>query len=476
MSLPFTTFPRAFFALILGLLLAQNPLAAQLNTHVQVDKITVVGNVKTRTGWVVRELEFAPGDSLPIEKMAEIFDRNSLRLMNTGLFNWAKFNLRNWRENNCVDVEITVEESHFWWPIPVFELADRNFNVWWRDFHRDIRRVNFGMNFYHFNLTGRADEATITAQLGYTEKAELLYSLPGINKKKTLGVDFGLLYTRQHEVNFGTRDSRPAFLFDPDNFMLKRFRVSLGLSWRPRLNTWYKFALERHENLISDTLAKDLNPDFFLHGTKSQIHWSAVSTFTRDRRDIRPYPLHGWLGQLELRQNGLFPGDDLHLTRITGELDKYVSFSKKWSFEAIGIARVSLPRRKVPFFNNQALGYFNNFVRGYDYYVADGLDFYLLRTGLHFNLLDKSVNLGKAMLMKEYRLLPVKAYLSLNNDLGYSTDPFYAADNPLSNRLLHGHGIGLDLVIYYTRVLQFEYTFNHLGEGGFYLRFKLDTN
>ena len=46
--------------------------------------------------------------------------------------------------------------------------------------------------------------------------------------------------------------------------------------------------------------------------------------------------------------------------------------------------------------------------------------------------------------------------------------------NALSNRLLWGGGIGLDIVLYYDKVIQIEYSFNDLMENGYFLHLNLN--
>jgi hypothetical protein len=65
--------------------------------------------------------------------------------------------------------------------------------------------------------------------------------------------------------------------------------------------------------------------------------------------------------------------------------------------------------------------------------------------------------------------MPVKLYLTFHNELGYVNNPFYRQGNSLSNELLWSAGLGLDLVIYYDKVFNFEVSRNHLNEFGFYL-------
>ena len=66
--------------------------------------------------------------------------------------------------------------------------------------------------------------------------------------------------------------------------------------------------------------------------------------------------------------------------------------------------------------------------------------------------------------------MPMKIYLSLHNDMGYvNYTQFENSQNELGNTLLWGGGLGLNFVVYYNKVIQLEYSFNHLGQGGFYI-------
>ena len=62
-------------------------------------------------------------------------------------------------------------------------------------------------------------------------------------------------------------------------------------------------------------------------------------------------------------------------------------------------------------------------------------------------------------------------YLNLYADMGYSIDNRDITTNPLANQYLMGYGIGLDFVTYYDFVVRFEYSFNILGESGFFIHF-----
>jgi len=62
-------------------------------------------------------------------------------------------------------------------------------------------------------------------------------------------------------------------------------------------------------------------------------------------------------------------------------------------------------------------------------------------------------------------------YLNVFADFGYVSDNRNINTNPLSNQLLPGYGVGLDFVTYYDFVLRVEYSFNKMGESGFFISF-----
>ncbi|MEO6758968.1 MAG: outer membrane protein assembly factor, partial [Saprospiraceae bacterium] len=125
---------------------------------------------------MLRELEFAQGDSLQDENLPFILSRNQLRLMNTGLFTSADIQPDSVLTTpGHLHLKIIIVETWYIYPVPLFELADRNFNVWWREFHHSLRRVNYGLDLSYLNLTGHADALKVKGQFGYNNKYELSY-------------------------------------------------------------------------------------------------------------------------------------------------------------------------------------------------------------------------------------------------------------------------------------------------------------
>ncbi|MFN0214020.1 MAG: BamA/TamA family outer membrane protein [Saprospiraceae bacterium] len=462
------------FKILILLFFAPTLLVAQTEglpeSYVLIEKVKVEGNKKTKEGTIIRELEFAVGDSLPAAGLPVVLERNRLRLMNLGIFTEASISVANWTGGGRVSLLIKVSEGWYIFPVPILSLSDRNFNVWWNEFNRSFKRVNYGIDWSQLNLTGRADALKVITQFGFTNRYELAYRSPGLNRNRTLGLESSLSYSRAHELSYKTTNNKLQFLRVREAWQIEQIVASITLVSRPKLFKSQSFTLEYRNNQVSDTVAQVLNPDYYLNSKTRQHHFSAVYSLWFDYRDIRPYPLKGWRAGIEVRKNGLLPTDDLQIFRAFAEWDQYISFNKWLSLELVGKLRTSLPRSKPPQTNNQALGYGGNLVRGYDYYVIDGLDFALLRTSWHFQVFESTFHLGRFVPIKAYRKMPVKIYFALNNDLGWANDPYYAPTNPLSNKLLFGYGPGLDFVLYYDKSIRCEWTWNDLGEAGFFLR------
>jgi outer membrane protein assembly factor BamA len=436
----------------------------------KIESIQITGNKKTKAATILRELEFGVGDSLLQADLYPALARNRLRVLNLSIFARAEIMVADTSAEGSISLVIQVTESWYIIPVPLFSLADRNFNVWWDEFNHSFKRVNYGIDWTQLNLTGRADALKAKAQFGYTNRYELQYRSPSLNRARTLGFETSIAYSRAHEISYNTVGNKLLFLKIPEKWLIEQLFISGTITSRPKYFTTQSLTLEYRDNRIDDTIARNFNPDYYLGGALRQRHTSAIYGITIDHRDARPYPLRGWRAIAELRWNGLLPSDDLHVGRLYGQFDQYFPVKKWLSFEAILRGRFSYPRRKIPWSNNQGLGYGGSFVRGFEYYVVDGLDYGVLRTAAHIQVFSKQFNLGKYIPFKAYRIVPIKIYLSLNADVGWANDPHYSAENPLANRALFGYGPGIDVVAWFDKTIRAEWSWNDLGESGFFLR------
>ena len=138
--------------------------------------------------------------------------RSEELLLNTGLFTLAKININNWdTEKNQISITIELREMWYLYPFYIFELADRNFNVWWEEQERSLKRINYGGRLTWLNLTGRRDLLKATVQFGYTKKFELSYNRPMLGKSRNLGGFTEIHYSNRKEIAYITEESKLLF-------------------------------------------------------------------------------------------------------------------------------------------------------------------------------------------------------------------------------------------------------------------------
>lgn len=444
--------------------------------HVVVRKIIIEGNKKTRSDVILREITFGVGDSISKATLSDALTESELLLLNTGLFVEVKILFKNWvGSTDEVDLQILVKETLYIYPIPIFELADRNFNVWWVDQKRSLERVNYGVAFAHTNLTGNRDKLELVSKFGYTRNFSLKYDMPYLTKNKKFGGIFDVAYFQNKEVNYLTEENKQVFYREENNFVYQRFRGKLGISFRPRLRGLHEFEFRYHQNKLASAIATDLNPGFFLEGRDFQRFFALQYRYSYDGRNIRYYPLSGFYFSAQLEKAGLGIMNDRNALTLNLRYDKYFKFSKKWSTSIQTRAKLSIIREQQPYNDNRAIGFDRNDINGYELYIVDGLDLGIIRTSLRYLLLNKAVNFGKLMPIEAFKYMPLKVYFAVNNDFGIANDPFFQTRNSFSNRLLWGRGIGLDLILFYDKVISLEYSWNHLNERGFFVHLNLNV-
>ena len=448
-------------------------LSAQ-NDYVVVNSIKIEGNKHTKEHIILREMDFTVGDTIPLEVLQERLKTNQNYILNTGLFVFMDMNISKWDyDNSRIDLFLKVQEAWYIYPFPIFELADRNFNVWWREQNRSFKRVNYGIRFVHLNTTGHKDPLKLQFHLGYTQKLELVYNFPAFNKKQTFGVIGEFFYARNKEIAYKTIGDKLAFERREEEFPLQRFRSGVNFFYRPKIRSVFYGKLEYQKNTISDYVISELNPNYFLNGeTAQQLLYLRVE-YAYENRDIKPYPLRGHFFSAILEKEGLGIFKDRDGLYLTSTFGQYFSLNSRWSTETIFKTKLALIRKEQPYNNYWSLGYLEDVLSGYEFYVIDGLDYFYAKTAVRFQLFSGRMNWGKYMPISAFREMPVKFYFVLNNDFGYVNSTQFNDANNLGNQVLWGSGIGLNIVLFYDKVIRIEYSMNHLLEKGLYLHYNL---
>ena len=437
------------------------------NDNLIVKDIQVIGNKKTKTNIVLRELNFRIGDTIFIGNLNERIERNQQLLINTNLFNKADFTVT-YPTDDEISFTITVVEDWYIFPLLGIDLADRNFNVWWVEQNHALNRLDIGMHLIHNNFTGRKDYARLVTEFGYTQRLQFEYRRPYINEAQTIGFYANAYLGRNREIGYQVIDDTLRFKRLEDEFAMQRGIGDIELQYRPALWSKHKLRLSYNDFSVSDSILA-LNPDFFLDGANRQQFFTLNYNFLYDQRDLKRYPLNGYYVEVDLLKEGLGIFNQINSLYLSAEYGKYWQLNK-WSWSLNLKGRKGLIQQKQPYYNSRALGYSNDFIRGFEYFVIDGQDYAYAKTMMRYELFNRTFQLNW-MPIKAFKELPVKVYSKIHSEHGYVNTPFYSEGNSLNNSYLRSLGTGIDFVLYHDFVFRYEYTLNHLGQKGLYLHF-----
>jgi outer membrane protein assembly factor BamA len=439
------------------------------NGIVKIGKIYIVGNKKTKIEIIQRELDFEEGQTMDLKEFSQAIVLNQQKLVNTRLFVTAEI-VPLFITPTQVDVLIKLQERWYIFPIPIFKLADRNFTEWWVNQKRDFSRVNYGLQLYHFNLTGRNDKLILRTQFGFTKQYEIQYQKPYINKEQTLGLTLRTSFSNNKTVATNTDAHRLEFE-SSDDINRRIFNSSGTLTYRPSFYSRHSVDVGYSRASASDLII-NANPSYFQNGENVQQYVRLSYVYSWDNRDYFAYPLEGNLYRAEVNNFGLGIFDDLNMFTIRASANNNFNLGKNW-FLGNTIEGYANFSDNIPYILRSGFGYRPDFIRGYERFVVESNAFVSNRSELKFKFLSGIQELSRRSLVQQFQTMPYAFYLKAFLDLGYSGDPLASTtNNYFNNDLLMAAGIGLDIQTYYDFVVRFEFSVNRQGNTGFFVNFR----
>ncbi len=448
---------------------SKDSLSAVNSKKVIVADILIVGNKATRPFIITRELIFHVNDTLPRYVLDEAMSRSRENLLNSSLFNFVEI-IDQPDANDSMRTHVIVRVSERWylWPLPIFELVDRNFNEWWLT--KDFARTNYGAYITRENFRGRKEKLSILLRLGYSQRLGMYYTIPYINRKQINGLAFGITYTRNHEIAYGLKNSKLAYFKSDAEHVRRQFGAGLTFTHRDGIHNYHAVSAEFQNNRIADSIAL-LNADYFLRNETTQQLTIINYQYKCDYRDIKVYPLKGFYFDFEAYKIGIGTfRNEPDLLAFTSNYRRYWEVSPRWHF-AMGAKGKISGRTFAPYYNQRGLGYGSDYIRGYEFYVIGGQHYALFKSNLKFTLIPEKIISTPVIPLEKFNRIPFAVYLNVFYDAGYVRDRQFAETSPLSNSYQHGAGIGIDYVTYYDLVFRMEYAINKLNEHGLYLHF-----
>ena len=443
--------------------------ADSLETRIlEVNRVIIIGNKTTRDRIISRELSLKPGDTISSKRIDNqlVLDRAkiyNLRLFNTVVVRYLTFDSL----LNKIDVLVEVSERWYIFPQPIFELSDNNFNDWWRNYDHDWKRVNYGLRLYHTNFRGRNEKLRFTAQFGFVRKFLLAYSIPNMGLRQRSGVTFDVSYDEPKNFPYMTVDHVREFL-ETRTTLRKALAGSISYSFRKSFYETHGFSLEYQDSKIADTIAV-LNPYFYKEGARRQRLASVSYSFVSEHRDVVAYPLKGFQFTFYASES-VGVNADVNMFETNATFSKHADLGKGFYFANFSSGYLASPTTQ-PYALYSALGYRRQFIRGYETYVIEGPQFFLNKTTLKKRIFSRAWTI-KDMPLEQFSYFPISVYLKGYFDFGYVNNyPRYDELNVntrLSNKMLLGTGMGIDVVTMYDNVFRFEYTLTREKTHGFF--------
>lgn len=434
--------------------------------------LDVTGTKKTKIYIVYREIQFKQGDSLLIADLQKQLEQARFQVYNTTLFNEVKFELVALDSNN-VAIHVQVLERWYLYPVPQFQWIDRNFNEWYRTYKASFNRVNYGLKFVHYNLSGRRDQLRIYLINGYSRNISFSYTAPYSNRNLTEGFTVGGGYLQKRELPFKTSNKDSLLFFPVDSaararadFVYKSWYANAGYTIRRGFFKKHIFSAGFTWIKVADEVINNKhNPNYFKDSVTSKGIVDLLYTLQYANVNNTSYPLTGKTAFVTLQKRGLGLTGGINMLMLEAGLNRYFGLGHNWYSSIQLNGKIKLPFDQA-YINQRGLGYGDSYLRGLEYYVIDGVATTLVKSTIKKKLV--SFNVPFPFFPKLLTKIPFTLFAKSYADLGYVYNKEQYSTK-LSNRLLYSGGFGIDILTLYDINLRFEYSFNQLKENGLFL-------
>ncbi len=445
-------------------------LSVYADEYYHVYNVYITGNKITRDKVILQELNIKPNDSILKSETQVILQKARNRIYNLELFNEVKVTLQKRSiDTNLVIIDVIVTERWYIWPVPVFELRDRNLNIWWQ--HKSLKRVTYGITGGVENFRGRNETVGISLTQGYSKAAIFFYDVPNLNYKHRIGFNFLCSYSERKEVVYSTAEGKEQFF--RQKTQASRFYRGIRLDFSKRITLLRKLdGYIHYRNFsVSDSVLM-LNSMYLLR--KKYLNYLKMGIkYTDNHVDILEYPLKGYFYTIEATDLGIL-SNTFHAVKFKLNYQLYGRLSGKrhfWKYEGLfsGITAKNLPFEEYIF-----MGY-DHVIRGNEYYVQQGHANTLHSLEYRYVIMKRRLYPMKWIPIRQFRDLPWAMYFTTFYDIGYTYSRINV-NNPMNNRWLYGYGAGLNILAPYGTVIKVDRSWNQYNESAWYITVKVNFN
>lgn len=441
--------------------------SGKLNDYIVINEINIIGNKVTKNHIIRREISFHTGDTIGKSELSGKLKSAKENLLNTSLFNFVTVDTVP-AGTARVNILVTVTERWYTWPVPIFEVQERNFNEWWKT--KNFDRANYGFFLNRENFRGRKEELSLFAQFGYTKKYGIAYDIPYLTHKQTSGAGFSFSYARNHEVIYMTQDNHQLYFKNPDKYVRQEFVGKLKYYYRKGIHNSHYLEAKFVDVLVDDTI-RSYTVNYFVNNNTEMQYFALDYSYKSDFRDSKQYPLQGYFWEVEAVKLGLgiLKDEKLDVTNLYVTMRDYEKLSNRF-YLSVGLKFKASPSKNQPYYVQKGLGW-RDYVRGYEYYVIDAQSYGIAKLGLKYEIIKPHVKSFEIPALNKFSTFHYALYAGIFGDAGYADDSQYSLLNPLANSFIYGYGAGIDYVTYYDIVIRMEYSFNKMLEHGFFIHF-----
>ncbi|MBK8444044.1 MAG: BamA/TamA family outer membrane protein [Sphingobacteriales bacterium] len=423
-----------------------------------VRSIDISGNKITQERIILREMNIAAGDTLQAADIKKRLTFNEQRIYNTRLFNNVELMLQpdSTAATNDAVLYIRVTERWFWMLLPVFELADRNFNVWAREHDYRLSRTKYGFYLINYNMRGLSETLAMNFLWGYSRRALLRYQSPAIDRRRRVGITGHAAYVAEREIAY-TTDHNKQLNYAHHTFSNQRWEGFLQMQYRRSLLKTHQFRISYLNNGIVAEVAEK-NPEYFGASRLQQSQLQLSYIFGNDHRDIRAYPLQGYYFKALVTVSGILKSANFNALTFEAQYSRYKNLSKNWFWSGNIKSRLTFSNY-LPYNMVYRLGFNGSFVRGYEYYVVEAQRYVLLRNALKWRVVNTSFR-NPLSRRVQFSKIPLQVLPKLYAEAAAIGNDFSYGDNPFNRSWLLGYGVGVDIYSFYDFTLGIEYSWN----------------
>ena len=436
-----------------------------------VRRILVTGNKVTQERIILRELSLKPGDSLRRDELSGVLAEQQKRIYNLLLFNRVDVQPLE-IETGTIDLLIELHERWYTYPIPIFELSDRNFNEWWENYDRDLSRVNYGLRLYQYNFRGRNETVKLTARTGFSKRFDFYYKIPNLTRNQKHGLVLEYVYNEPSNLAYRTENHILTFL--RDNKPLRTGNAfSATYTYRNSFYRTHSLRTGLARINISDTIFS-LNPEYLSNGLNNQTFSTLSYRFVAEHRDVIAYPLRGYQVTAGFSAVGISPSEKTRYLNLNGSFAWHREVGNDLYLSLFSSLYINT-RGNQPYAMISGIGYDRQYIRGFETYVIEGPVFTLNKVTMKKRIFSGNF-VTKGLGFNQFSSLPLAVYLKAFSDFGYVYNyAFYKKanlNNQFSDKPLASAGVGIDFVTYFDSVVRLEYSFTSQSTSGLFLNIR----